>query len=158
MPVEIHIKLGNMLVRVMGDHLKSVMPEAAFLGEVAVRCKGHPNVAFLYRNPKGYDYYGVVDLDTGYELIFGQKKETKELFLRADAEWAPPYSGGRSYGEDGDRGEPGSGEPADQEEPPARPAQPQRPPPAPDRRPAAPPPRPQQAPQRPPSRPGERKW
>lgn len=157
MPVEIHIKLGNMLVRVMGDHLKSVMPEAAFLGEVAVRCKGHPNVAFLYRNPKGYDYYGVVDLDTGHELIFGQKKETKELFLRADAEWTPPYSGGRSYGED-DQGEPGSGEPADQEEPPARPTQPQRPPPAPDRRPAAPPPRPQQAPQRPPSRPGERKW
>jgi len=93
MPFEAHFKVGGMVIRVFSDDLRKLVEDAAVIGDLQEKAAGRPNLAFFHRRPKGFNYYGVRDLDTGEELVFGQMKETFELFLRREQQFAPPFSG-----------------------------------------------------------------
>lgn len=117
------------------EFLKELIQTCAFLGEVQEHCRGRKNIQFFYRNPQGYEYYGVRDMDTSEELKFGQLKEGG-FFLRPDAKWSrwgdqqAPVDQERQDGPSHyDQGEPGGDyqEPPQQEAPPP-PAATQQPP------------------------------
>lgn len=68
--------------------------ESVFGVDTCGKC-GESNLKLMHRTPQGYDYHSVACQDCGYELKFGQVKETGHLFQKG---WEPPYS------DDGDSG------------------------------------------------------
>ncbi len=85
--IEINVQIGNNLnVKVTEQTRADAIENAGFFAEVAAKCVGR-NVQFYYRNPKGYNFYGVHDLDTGDRLPFGQLKEGGGFFVK---EWERP--------------------------------------------------------------------
>lgn len=117
--ISARFKIGEQLVvEVERESLDELIPVCGFLGEVQAKCQGRKNVQFFYRSPKGFEYFGIVDLDTREELKFGQLKEPKgAFFLRQDAQFEPPFGGQGGANQERaegpghyDQGEPGQGE------------------------------------------------
>lgn len=138
MPVKIVIPMGELMrVEIDGNSVKECLQRAGFFGEVAAKSVGRKNLVWTFRNPQGFDFYGLKDLDSGEELQFGQTKEGGRLFPK---EWQQPYHGnpddqdpfgGSQHGQEDQTGEP-SDEPGDDTPPDFKPqqrpaqAQPQR--------------------------------
>lgn len=138
MPLKIVIPMGELMrVEIDGNSIKECLQRAGFFGEVAAKCRGRKNLVWTFRNPQGFDFYGLKDLDSGEELQFGQTKEGGRLFPK---EWQEPYhgnpddqepQGGSQHGQEDQTGDP-SDEPGDDTPPDFKPQQ--RPAPAPQRR------------------------
>ena len=65
----------NLVIEIEAGSVTELMEKAAFFGEVARKVAPTRNVGFFHRTPQGYNFYGLVDLETGEQLPFGQKKE-----------------------------------------------------------------------------------
>ena len=113
MPVKIVIPMGDLMrVEIDGNDIKSTLQRAGFFGEVAAKCRGRKNLVWTFRNPQGYEFYGLKDLDSGEELQLGQTKEGGRLFPK---DWQEPYhgnpddqepQGGSPHGQEDQTGEP----------------------------------------------------
>ncbi len=61
--------------------------EEVFGVDICGKC-GEGNLKLSHRSPQGYDYHSIACQDCGYELKFGQVKETGRLFNKG---WEPKY-------------------------------------------------------------------
>lgn len=148
MPFEAHFKFGGIVVRVFADDFRKLVEDAALIGDIQERVGARQAVSFFHRRPKGFNYYGLRDLQTGEELVFGQMKETFDLFLRREQDFGPPFQSQHDQG-----GPPPDDTGADPGTPPGPPPQPRA-----AAQPARPattqqPARPAQPPARPPAQP-----
>lgn len=113
MSVKIQTKIGEHQIVVERETLMDCFPVAAFMGEI-LRAAGKRRVVLTFRQPKGFTYYGLMDLDTGEEMNFGQAK-SGGLYVKED--WKPGYGASRSGYDQGDAPPP---EDQDPEPPPPR--------------------------------------
>lgn len=51
---------------------------------------GSPDLRLCHRTPQGYEYFSVKCESCGYEMKFGQQKDSGKLFPKG---WEPPYQG-----------------------------------------------------------------
>ena len=96
--IEINIQIGsNLAVKVVEESGMDAIRKAGFFTEVAQKC-GNRRVAFFFRNPKGYEFYGMTDLDSGERLPFGQLKDKSGFFVK---EWERPPARESEYDQGG---------------------------------------------------------
>lgn len=93
MKFELVKKMGSINIKLLGeceDQLK-FFRAASFVSDIPDVCGNcdSPNLRFLFRTPKGYEYASVECLACKYELKYGQHKEGNTLFAKG---WEPPYS------------------------------------------------------------------
>lgn len=103
--IHVQISLGNDLkATVTGEDVKKVIKEAAFFSELPAMCPiCDLPVAFMYRNPGSYDYYGMrCSGSPAHECNFGQHQEGNTFFYKGKDSWGDAYkkseSGGRQEG------------------------------------------------------------
>lgn len=96
------VTLGNARVEIT-DEVKNTLElfkRVSFFTQLPTKCGncGAEDLFLSYRNPQGYDYFGIKCKACGYELKFGISKERPgELFTK---DWEAPYNGNGTYTEE----------------------------------------------------------
>ena len=92
-------------IEASGETLQDVLRSVGVIFDASVKMnKAGEKVSdwtFQYRNPKGFNFYGMTKLDGTKELPFGETKDGNNLFPK---EIGPPYSGGGGGGASSDWG------------------------------------------------------
>jgi len=115
MRFEITMKIGEALQLKLSDEAKDekdIFQKVSFFQTLPRQCGGcrGTDLALMYANRKGYDFYSLLCNSCGQELKMGQTKEGQRLFPKG---WEAPHNqsgGGAPQGGD-TPGEPPPGEP-----------------------------------------------
>ena len=87
-------------VEIEGDTLKAIAANLGMVMELwspqaCGHCKESGQIVPFYRNPSGFEFFGLECKNCGWRLPFGQNKEGGGMFTK---EWEAPYQGGSSSG------------------------------------------------------------
>ena len=88
--IRLRIKLtGIGWIEIEGDETHNVIAQAAFWGDLPAECPFcRSAVRLQHRQPKGFEYFGMVCSGTvQHECNFGQKKGTGELYYKGPGSW-----------------------------------------------------------------------
>ena len=71
---------------------KDLFRQVAFYNELPkIGPTGNTNLVLSHRQPKGFEYFSIIDKDAKQEFAFGSSKESGELFCKG---WKPAYDAG----------------------------------------------------------------